>query len=240
MKPVRLFESVFEPAGRGPVKIWKGTNCCDNLAATGEDLQLVNLKAADSKIQVTLLLKAWRGGDNAALDDLIGIVYHELKKRAHAQMRRESPAHVLETTGLVHEAYVRLVEGREVSWQDRAHFFAVAAQKMRQILVDYARAQARQKRGGDLQWTSMSDGLAVSIGRSEDLLALDEALSRLAATSPRKAKAVELRFFGGLSVEEAAEVLGVSAETVKLDWRFAKAWLHRQLSSGGESHGLEG
>jgi RNA polymerase sigma-70 factor (ECF subfamily) len=195
---------------------------------------------ADSKSQVTLLLKAWRDGDSSALDRLIPLVYSDLRRRAHAQMRKESPAHTLQTTALLHETYIRLVDARQVNWRDRAHFLAIAAQKMRQILVDYARGRARQKRGGDQKWTSLDGGLAYSVNRPEDLLALDEALDSLCATAPRKAKVVELRFFGGLSVEEAAEVLDLSPETVKLDWRYAKAWLHRQLTTGRQGHGLAG
>jgi RNA polymerase sigma factor (TIGR02999 family) len=199
-----------------------------------------NERTLPGETDVTRLLKAWGNGDNGALDRLMPLVYNELRRKARAEMAKEGPGHSLQATELVHEAYQRLVDAREVSWQDRAHFFAIAAKKMREILVDHARARLRQKRGGDLQWTSLDEGMALSVNSPEGLLAVNEALDHLFAETPRKGQVVELLFFGGLTIKEAAEVVGVSAETVKLDWRFAKAWLHRQLSSGKESHGLAG
>ena len=187
---------------------------------------------APSPQQVTQLLLTWSQGDESALEKLMPLVHQELRRLAHRYMRGERAGHTLQTTALVNEAYVRLVDGKQVSWQDRAHFFAVSARLMRRILVDWARARESQKRGGTPQQVTLDEGLIVSRGRGEDLVALDEALKALAEVDPRKSEVVEMRFFGGLSVEETAEVLKVSADTVLRDWRLAKLWLLREL--GGE------
>lgn len=185
-----------------------------------------------SSIEVTQLLKAWGQGDEGALGRLIPLVQQELHRLAHCYMSREKPDHTLQTTALVNEVYLRLVNIAQVSWQDRAHFFAIAARMMRRILTDFARSRNYQKRGGAALHVSFDEALVVSQEKDAEIVAVDEALSALAAVDPRKSQVVELRFFGGLSVEETAEVLKVSPETVKRDWRFAKAWLHRALSGG--------
>ncbi len=179
--------------------------------------------------EITELLVAWGGGDESALDRLIPLVYDELHRLARRYMSRERPGHTLQTTALVNEAYVRLVNWREVQWQNRAHFFAVSAQMMRRILVDFARERQYLKRGGDALQVSLSEAAAFTVQREADLVALDEALTALAEVDPRKVQVVEMRFFGGLSIEEAAEVLKVSKETVMRDWRLAKVWLLREL-----------
>jgi RNA polymerase sigma factor (TIGR02999 family) len=179
--------------------------------------------------EVTQLLLAWSQGDQAALDQLIQLVHAELHRLAHRCMDRERAGHTLQTTALVNEAYLRLIDSSQVRWQNRAHFFAVAAQLMRRILVDFARSRHNLKRGGAAQRVSLDEALMVPQEPDPDLIALDEALNALAALDPRQARAVELRFFGGLSVEETAEVLQVSPETVHRDWRVAKAWLLREL-----------
>ncbi len=185
--------------------------------------------------RLTQLLIAWSERDDpSALDELFPVVYEELRRVARRHMRREREGHTLQTTALVHDAYLRLIDQREVRWQNRAHFFGVAAQMMRRILVDHARQQQAEKRGGEFQKFSLDDmniNLDVSGERASNLVALDEALERLAQLDPQKARVVELRFFGGLSVEETAEVLGVSAPTVKRQWRMAKAWLYGQVQS---------
>jgi RNA polymerase sigma factor (TIGR02999 family) len=168
-------------------------------------------------------------GDGAAMDELLQLVYAELRRLAASYLRRERSDHTLQPTALVHEAYLRMVDQTQVRWQNRAHFFGVAAQMMRRILVDHARSQHAEKRGGDAQKLSLDENIDVSGERAADLVALDEALSRLAEIDPQKSRVVELRFFGGLSVEETAEVLGVSAPTVKRHWRLAKAWLFGQV-----------
>lgn len=183
-----------------------------------------------SQQEVTRLLLAWGQGRESALQQLIPLVYQELRRLAHLYMKRERPDHTLQTTALVNEAYIRMVDCQQVNWQNRAHFFAVSAQLMRRILVDFARSRAYQKRGGGAQLITLDDGLAASGQSGADLLALDEALEALAAFDSRKSQVVELRFFGGLSVKETAEVLRVSADTVLRDWRLAKAWLLRELS----------
>jgi RNA polymerase sigma-70 factor, ECF subfamily len=182
--------------------------------------------------EVTDLLLAWGRGDRSALDRLIPLVYEELRRLAHRYMGQERPGHTLQTTALVNEAYLRLIDASRVRWQNRAHFFAVSAQLMRRILVDFARAHRNLKRGGAAQQVSLDEALPVAREPDADLVALDEALTALAAIDPRQARAVELRFFGGLSVDEAAEVLKVSPETVHRDWRVAKVWLLRELSRG--------
>ena len=178
---------------------------------------------------VTRLLRAWSSGDADALNALTPLVYDELHRRAHLLMRREHPGHTLQTTALVNEAYLRLVDLRQVSWRDRAHFFALASRVIRHVLVDAARSRRSLKRGADQSPAAIDEDLLVSVTPPADILALDDALRALAAVDDRKNQVIELRFFGGLTVEEAAEVLGVSPETVKRDWKLAKAWLRREL-----------
>jgi RNA polymerase sigma-70 factor, ECF subfamily len=178
---------------------------------------------------VTGLLLAWREGDDAALERLIPLVYRELRTLAHARMRREHPGLTLQTTALVHEAYVRLVEARHVSWQNRSHFYALCAQAMRRIVVDAARARLSIKRGGGAEHVPLDEARVASPGRDDDVLALDEALTDLAKADPRKSRVVELRYFGGLSVEETAEVLRLSPQTVMRDWKMARLWLVKAL-----------
>ncbi len=181
--------------------------------------------------EVTRLLLAWSKGDQAARDQLMPLVYEELRRIAKRHMDRQKPDHTLQTTALIHEAYLRLVDQKEARWQNRAHFFAVAAQAMRQILVDYARTRHAAKRGGEASAVSLDEAAVVSRQRSGELVALDDALQSLAAFDRRKSQVVELRYFGGLSVEETAKVLKVSSETVLRDWRLAKTWLLRELST---------
>lgn len=177
---------------------------------------------------VSEILRAWSGGDPQALDRLTPIVYDELHRLAHHYMRGERPGHGLQTTAVVNEAYLRLVGYNRMQWQNRAHFFAVSAQVMRRILVDYARRQ-NVKRGADMPHFSLDDGVVIGLEPMGHIVALHEALEALARLDPRKARTVEMRFFGGLTVEEIAEVLNVSAVTVMRDWRGAKAWLYREL-----------
>ena len=179
--------------------------------------------------EVTSLLIRLTDGDGAVLDDLLPLVYAELRRLAASYLRRERQGHTLQPTALVHEAYMRMIDQTQVEWQNRAHFFGVAAQMMRRILVDHARSQQAEKRGGEFQKLSLDENIDVSGERAADLVALDDALARLAELDPQKSRIVELRFFGGLSVEETAEVLGVSAPTVKRQWRMAKAWLFGQV-----------
>jgi RNA polymerase sigma factor (TIGR02999 family) len=181
--------------------------------------------------RVTALLLQWRGGDDAAVEALLPLVHLEMKRIARRHMAGERRGHVLQTTALVNEAYLRLVDARRVQWRDRAHFLAMAARLMRRVLVDTARAQKNQKRGGALQRITFDQELPVASDTPEDVIAIDAALEALSHAHERKARVVELRFFGGLSVEETAEALGISQETVLRDWRFAKSWLLRQLSS---------
>ena len=178
---------------------------------------------------VTRLLLAWRDGDADALQALVPVVYAELRRLAHRQMRNERPGRTLQTTALVHEAYLRLVDSDRVRWQNRAHFFAISAQLMRRILVDAARARGALKRGGEVVHVTLDEAPLVSREPETDVIALDEALTRLAAVDARKSQVVELRYFGGLSVEETAEALHVSPETVMRDWKLAKLWLLREL-----------
>jgi RNA polymerase sigma factor (TIGR02999 family) len=179
---------------------------------------------------VTQLLLAWREGDRSALDRLMPLVYEELRRLAAHYMRGERTGHTLQTTALVNEAYLRLVDHKNIQWQNRTHFFAVASQAMRRVLVDHARSRGYAKRGGGSHRVTFDEGALISHEQDPDLLALDEALSRLSAIDPRKAQIVELRYFGGLSVEETAEVLKVSAVTVMREWSKAKAWLFRELN----------
>jgi len=194
--------------------------------------------AIPPSIEVTQLLKACGHGDEGALGRLIPLVQQELHRLAHCYMSREKPDHTLQTTVLVNEVYLRLVDIAQVSWQDRAHFFAIAARMMRRILTDFARSRNYQKRGGAVLHVSFDEALAVSKERDAEIMAIDEALVALAAVDARKSQVVELRFFGGLSVDETAEVLKVSPETVKRDWRFARSWLHRALG-GGKADGTD-
>lgn len=184
---------------------------------------------------VSTLLRAWSDGDQRALDRLAPIVYDELHRLARCYMNREHIGHSLQTTALVNEAYIRLVDYKRMRWENRAHFFAVSAQLMRRILVDHARRH-NLKRGGGVQHVALEDTAVVGGGRGEDLVVLDDALQGLAHIDPRKARVVELRFFGGLSVEETAEVLKVSPVTVMRDWSTARAWLYREMG-GGAGHG---
>lgn len=185
-----------------------------------------------SQQDLTRLLVRLTDGDRGVLDELLPLIYSELRKLASNYLRRERSGHTLQATALVHEAYLRLVDQNQVQWQNRAHFFGVAAQMMRRILVDHARSHDADKRGGEFQKLSLDENLEVSGGDQDlNLVALDDALNRLAELDPQKSKIVELRFFGGLSVEETAEVLNVSAPTVKRQWRMAKAWLYGQVSS---------
>jgi RNA polymerase sigma-70 factor, ECF subfamily len=190
-----------------------------------------------SQHDVTQLLLAWSNGDREALDRLIPLVYDYLRQLASRYMRRERPGHTLQTTALVNEVYLRLVDQRQVRWQNRAHFFAIVAQLMRRIVVDYARTQHRSKPGGAAERLSLDDAALLSAAQSAEILALDEALQSLAEIDERKSRVIELRYFGGLSVEETSAVLGVSENTVIRDWALAKAWLRRELEaqSGDES-----
>ncbi|HLJ50484.1 MAG TPA: sigma-70 family RNA polymerase sigma factor [Bryobacteraceae bacterium] len=178
---------------------------------------------------MTQLLRAWSGGDQTALEKLTPIVYAELRRLAHRYMKRERPGHSLQTTALVNEAYLRLVDYRHMQWQDRAHFLAVSAQLMRRILVEHARRQ-NLKRGAGVQHVSLDEAAMVGGERSADLVALDDAMNELARLDPRKVQVVEMRFFGGLSVEETAEVLRVSPVTVRRDWSSAKVWLYGAMT----------
>lgn len=182
---------------------------------------------------ITALLTAWGDGDRQALDQLIPLVHDELRRLAHHYMAQERPGHTLQTTALVNEAYLRLVDCRRVAWHGRAHFLAIAANAMRKILIDFARRAAAEKRGGRSPQFSIDAALDVPQLKGRELIALDDALSALAEIDPRKAKVIELRFFGGLEAKEAAEVLGVSEDTVLRDWKLAKVWLLRELKSGG-------
>jgi RNA polymerase sigma factor (TIGR02999 family) len=184
--------------------------------------------------EITRLLVDWRNGDETALERLIPLVHEELRCVARRHMAHERAGHTLQATALVNEAYVRLIDVRQMKWQDRAHFFAMSSRLMRRILVDVARAKGYQKRGGGAQKVSLDEALIVSGEPGPDLVALDDALRALAAFDGRKAQVVEMRFFGGLSVEETAEALHVSVDTVMRDWKLAKAWLLRELRGAGD------
>jgi RNA polymerase sigma-70 factor, ECF subfamily len=188
-----------------------------------------------SSSDVTVLLSQLQKGDADAASRLIPLVYNELRRLAAHYMRQERPDHTLQATALVHEAYLKLINQRSVDWQSRAHFFGIAAQLMRRILIDHARAHLREKRGGAQPVLPLDEALVFSPEQSSELVHLDEALERLAKLDERQSKIVELRFFGGLSNEEAAEVLGVSSKTVKRDWSLAKAWLHGELKRSAAS-----
>ena len=182
---------------------------------------------------VTQLLAAWGSGDQAALDQLVPLVYRELRRIARGHLARERAGHTLQTTALVNEAYLRLVDQKQTRWQNRAHFFAISAQLMRRILVDYARRRQYQKRGGGTPQVTLAEAEVLTDEKAPDLVALDEALKSLAEIDPRRSQVVELRFFGGLSINEAAEVMKVSPTTLERDWTIAKAWLHKTLMSDG-------
>ncbi|HJZ83035.1 MAG TPA: sigma-70 family RNA polymerase sigma factor [Pyrinomonadaceae bacterium] len=184
----------------------------------------------EKRPNITQLLVAWSGGDKVALDQLIPIVYDELRRQAARYLRQERPGHTLQTTALIHEAYLRLVDQKNVQWQNRAQFFGIAAQLMRRILVDHARTKHRAKRGGSAIRVSLSEATAVTRDANQDLIEIDEALTRLAEIDEQQSKIVELRFFSGLNVEETAAALNISPATVKRDWSVAKAWLHREIS----------
>lgn len=179
---------------------------------------------------VTQLLLDWSNGDKTALDRLMPLIYEELRRLAHRYMSRERGGHTMQTTALVNEAYVRLINRKNVHWQDRAHFFAIAAELMRTILVDHARSHATAKRGGGARKLSLEEALVVSQERAAEVVALDEALNALAVIDPKQSRIVELRFFGGLTIEETAEVLDLSAATIKREWTTARAWLYHELS----------
>ena len=180
--------------------------------------------------EVTQLLVEWSNGDKAALDRLMPLVHAELRRLAHRYMSRERPGHTLQTTALVNEAYVRLVNREDVHWQNRAHFFAIAAELMRTILVDHARSHAYAKRGGGAQKIELDEAMIVSQERAAEVVAIDDVLKELAKFDPQQSRIVELRFFGGLTIEETAEVLGLSPATIKREWSTAKAWLYHELA----------
>ena len=190
-----------------------------------------------SSPNVTQLLAAWREGDPNAFEKLAPAIHQELHRAAHHYMAGERPGHVLQTTALVNEAYLRLVDWKDVKWQNRAHFFGVAATMMRRILVDYARELESAKRGGRAFRVSLSDVAELPLERAADVIALDDALNALAAFDPRKSRVVELRYFGGLSLEETAAALDVSVATVRRDWSLARAWLYRELASAADASG---
>jgi RNA polymerase sigma factor (TIGR02999 family) len=204
------------------------------LDETNYNMPAINESAKPASGELTQLLIAWSSGDARALDQLAPLVYAELHRLAHRYMNRENAGHTLQTTALVHEAFLRLLGNPQESWQNRAHFYAIAAQMMRRILVDYARANLRAKRGGKLTRIALEDiGLPGSDpALNPDVIALDAALEKLAEIDLRRSRVVELRFFGGLSVEETAVVLQVSPDTVVRDWRVARAWLFRYLNDG--------
>ena len=189
----------------------------------------------DGTRDVTQLLFAWGNGDEAALDQLVPLVYAELKRMARRHMYGESEGHVLQTTALVHEVYLRMVSQSTAKWQNRAHFFAVSSQQMRRILVDTARARLRQKRGGNAPVVSLDDVPTLSISRAAEFVALDDALQQLAKVDTRRSRVVEMRYFGGMTLEETAAVLNISEDTVSRDWSAAKAWLYTELKNSGQN-----
>lgn len=184
---------------------------------------------------VTKLLLAWSDGDRNALEGLLAVVYEELRRIAARYLNRERAGHVLQPTALVHEAYLKLIDQDRVRWQNRAQFFGVAAQLMRRVLVDHARMQLADKRGGGVTMLPLDDGAGASAPRSVDLIAVDRALTRLAAVYPEQGRLVELRYFGGLTIEETSEVLGLSPATIKRQWTVARAWLYRDLNPGEDA-----
>src|SRR5438105_7565236 len=184
-----------------------------------------------SSHEVTQLLTDWGNGNQAAADKLMPLVYEELRRLAHQYMNKERPGHTLQTSALVNEAYLRLIDQKQVHWQSRAYFFGIASQLMRRILVDYARSRRYQKRGGEAQQVELNEAMIVSRERAADVIALDDALKSLAEFDARKSQIVELRFFGGLSIEETAQALAISPGTVMRDWTLAKAWLRKEITS---------
>jgi RNA polymerase sigma factor (TIGR02999 family) len=186
-------------------------------------------RMATTPQEITDLLQAWARGEQSALEKLIPLIETELRRLAKSYMRRERPEHTLQTTALVNEAYIKLIGQSRVNWQNRAHFYAIAAQCMRRILVDYAKTRSREKRGGGARQVELSDAVPMSVTQSEELLALDVALNRLAVEDERKSKVVEMRYFCGYSMEEIAEHLNISETTVARDWRLARAWLRREI-----------
>jgi RNA polymerase sigma factor (TIGR02999 family) len=191
--------------------------------------------SAPSQKQITQMLMDWGNGDQAALEKLTPLVYGELHRLARRYMGRERPGHTLQTSALVNEAYIRLIDWKNIQWQNRAHFFAVSAQLMRRILVDFARSRNYAKRGGAARNVSLDEAMVVSREKGADLVALDDALDSLARLNERQSRVVELRFFGGLELDEIAEVMKVSVGTVRRDWTLARAWLHRELSRSQDS-----
>lgn len=181
--------------------------------------------------QITNLLIDWSNGDEMAFEQLMTVVYEELRRMARGYLRHQNAGHTLQTTELIHEAYLKLAGREKQNWQNRAHFFGVASRAMRHILVDYARSKTRTKRGGEAEKITLNENLTTASSRSEEIVALDEALSRFAELDQRKARVVEMKFFGGLTTEEIAEVLKISIDTVKRDWRFARNWLLRELAN---------
>jgi RNA polymerase sigma factor (TIGR02999 family) len=190
----------------------------------------------DRTREISRILKSWSDGDRQSRDELIASVYEELHKIAAQYLRRERSDHTLQPTALVHEAYLKIVDISDITWQDRAHFFAVSSNVMRQILVDYARARETEKRGRGFKTIALEDAISFSEDKTDvDLLALDEALEHLSTFDPQQSRIVELRFFGGLTIEETAEVQGISPATVKREWTVARSWLYRKIHSGDES-----
>lgn len=186
--------------------------------------------AHEAPSQVTKLLQGWRAGEHSASDALLPLVYNELRRLAHHQLRNERSHHTLQSTELVNEAYLRLVGQNLPKWESRAHFFAIAAQLMRQILVDYARRRQASKRGSGVCMLALDDAVVLRERKNVDVIALDDALNALAEIDPRQSRVVELRFFAGLSLEETSEVMGIATATVQRDWTAARAWLHREIS----------
>lgn len=219
----RIFPGVVA-SRRGVLKCYNALSLHPATIISGKDLIMT-----PSPQDVTRLLIDWGHGNPDALDKLMPLVYEELRRLAHRYMSRERPDHTLQTTALVNEAYLRLVNQRDVNWQNRAHFFGIAAQLMRRILVDHARSQSYAKRGGRAHKVGFEEAAVLSPERAADLIGLDEALERLARIDRRKSQVVELRYFGGLTVEEVAEVLRVAPVTVMREWSLAKAWLHREV-----------
>jgi RNA polymerase sigma factor (TIGR02999 family) len=188
---------------------------------------------SEERKEISLILKDWSGGKRESADKLLSLVYDELRRIARQYLRKERADHTLQPTALVHEAYMKLIDISDVSWQDRAHFFAVASNVMRHILVDHARARAAEKRGGERERIALEDAVNLSDKADVDLLALDEAMRQLAEFDAQQSKIVELRFFGGLTIEETAHVIGISPATVKREWTMAKAWLFRRMKAEG-------
>jgi RNA polymerase sigma factor (TIGR02999 family) len=197
----------------------------------------INIRGSEMRTpastEVTQLLFAWSAGDERALEELLPVVYRELHRMARHYMASERPDHTLQASALLNEAYLKLVDVRQMQWKDRAHFFGVTAQLMRRILVDFGRRRHYQKRGDGVRPVTLNDDLMISAAQTTNLVALDDALNALGAVDPRRVRVVELRFFAGLSVEETAEVLKVSVNTVARDWKLAKVWLHRELKKAG-------